>query len=55
MTEVFPKLGGLPQHVIDQMLVKANDGKLHYPPIQKMVRKNQVHIISGSVHRTEKF
>ena len=35
MTEVFPKLGGLPQPVIDQMLEKANDGKLLYSPIQK--------------------
>ena len=36
MTEVFPKLGGLPQPVIDQMLEKANDGKLLYSPIQKI-------------------
>ena len=36
MTEAFPKLGGLPQPVIDQMLEKANDGKLLYSPIQKI-------------------
>lgn len=36
MTEVFPKLGGLPQSVIDQMLEKANDGKLLYSPIRKI-------------------
>ena len=30
MTEVFPKLGGLPQPVIDKMLDKANDGMLSY-------------------------
>lgn len=35
MTEVFPKLGGLPQPVIDQMLEKANDGRLLYSSIQK--------------------
>lgn len=36
MTEVFPKLGGLPQPVIDQMLKKANDGMLLYSPIHKI-------------------
>ena len=36
MTEVFPKLGGLPQPVIDQMLEKANDGMLLYSPTQKI-------------------
>jgi len=35
MTEVFPKLGGLPQPVIDKMLEKANDGMLLYTPVQK--------------------
>lgn len=36
MTEVFPKLGGLPQPVIDKMLEKANDGMLLYTPVQKI-------------------
>lgn len=36
MTEVFPKLGGLPQSVIDEMLEKANDGMLLYTPVQKI-------------------
>ena len=36
MTEVFPKLGGLPQHVIDKILEKANDGMLLYTPVQKI-------------------
>ena len=36
MTEVFPKLGGLPQSVIDKMLEKANDGMLLYTPVQKI-------------------
>lgn len=35
MTEVFPKLGGLPQPVIDKMLEKAHDGMLLYTPVQK--------------------
>jgi hypothetical protein len=37
MTEVFPKLGGLPQPVIDKMLEKANDGMLLYSPEHKIV------------------
>ena len=36
MTEVFPKLGGLPQPVIDKMLEKANDGMLLYSPEHKI-------------------
>ena len=36
MAEVFPKLGGLTQPVIDQMLEKANDELLLYSPIQKI-------------------
>lgn len=36
MSEVFPKLGGLPQPVIDKMLEKANDGMLLYTPVQKI-------------------
>ena len=36
MTEVFPKLGGLPQPVIDKMLDKANDGMLLYSPEHKI-------------------
>lgn len=36
MTEVFLKLGGLPQPVIDKMLEKANDGMLLYTPVQKI-------------------
>ena len=36
MTEVFPKLGGLPQPVIDKMLDKANDGMLLYSPDHKI-------------------
>ena len=35
ITEVFPKLGGLPQPVIDKMLEKANEGMLLYTPVQK--------------------
>ena len=34
MTDLFPKLGTLPQTVIDQMLHKANDGMLLYSPRQ---------------------
>ena len=33
MTEVFPKLGGLLQPVIDKMLEMANDGMLLYTPV----------------------
>ena len=36
MSEVFPKLGELPQPVIDKMLEKANDGMLLYTPVQKI-------------------
>lgn len=42
MAEVFPKLGGLPQPVIDKMLKKANDGMLLYTPVQKSVKGKQV-------------
>lgn len=54
MTEVFPKLGGLPQPVIDKMLEKANDGMLLYTPVQKSVRGKRVCTTALGVARLKK-